>query len=322
MNDPLVSVVIPAYNAAATLSDTLRSVCAQTHRNLEIFVVDDGSKDDTLAIAHAAAKQDDRIAVITQTNGGVAAARNHGIALSTADYVAPVDSDDLWHPTKVERQLRTMLSGASQIGLVYCWSAIIDDNNTIIDRQPGTVHDGDCLRALACGNFVGNGSSALMRRDLVQEAGGFDESLRARKAQGCEDWQLYLGLAERSLLAVVPDYLVGYRYSQQAMSGDVSQMVRSYMLVCEALGQKHPALREEIAWGTHEYLEWMVCREIRHGNWQNCVTLAKARDRNVSAPRRAYRKAKLAARYAKRQLSPKEAPALGAYLAGLEPMAD
>nr|WP_247712202.1 glycosyltransferase family A protein [Qipengyuania qiaonensis] len=320
MDKVLVSVVVPAYNAAATLCDTLRSVCAQTHRNLEIIVVDDGSRDDTMAIGQAEARRDERIKIVSQVNGGVAAARNHGISLASADYIAPIDADDLWHPTKIERQLRAMLSGAPQIGLVYCWSAIIDEHNRITDRAHGTSHDGDVLRSLACGNFVGNGSSALMRRDLVIEAGGFDESLRTRKAQGCEDWQLYLDLAERSLFAVIPDFLVGYRYTQQAMSGDVSQMVRSYMLVSEALEGKHPSLREEIAWGLHEYLEWMIYREIRQGNWQNCQTLARVRDRKVPNWRRLVRKGRLTARYVRRRLSVAEVTTYGAYLAELEPL--
>ena len=105
---PLVGVVVPAYNAAATLDETLRSVRAQTHRALEIIVVDDGSLDDTAAIARRHAAEDERVRVLCQANAGVAAARNAGWQSSRADLIAFIDADDLWAPTKIERQLQAL----------------------------------------------------------------------------------------------------------------------------------------------------------------------------------------------------------------------
>src|SRR5260370_12794376 len=106
MSEPdLVTVIIPAFNAARTIDETLRSVRSQTHRRLEILVVDDGSVDATAQIVRSHAAEDRRIRLIQQPNSGVAAARNRAIAEATSDYVAPIDADDLWQPDKIEKQL-------------------------------------------------------------------------------------------------------------------------------------------------------------------------------------------------------------------------
>src|SRR5215213_5558127 len=103
--EPLVSVIVPAYNAASTLDDTLRSIRSQTHSNLDIIIVNDGSTDDTLAIAERHSGQDDRIRVVSQMNAGVAAARNLGVRLSRGELIAPIDADDLWARHKIAEQV-------------------------------------------------------------------------------------------------------------------------------------------------------------------------------------------------------------------------
>jgi glycosyltransferase involved in cell wall biosynthesis len=101
---PLVSVIVPAFNAATTLAEALGSALAQTYKNIEILVVDDGSTDATAAIAREFAAADGRVSLVRRSNGGIAAARNSGIAVSKGAYIAPLDADDLWHPTKIEKQ--------------------------------------------------------------------------------------------------------------------------------------------------------------------------------------------------------------------------
>ena len=96
----LVSVIIPAFNAVATLAETIRSVCAQSHLDLEIIIVHDGSTDETAALADAHARHDSRTRVVRTRNGGVAAARNAGVAASRGAFLAPADADDLWTPKK------------------------------------------------------------------------------------------------------------------------------------------------------------------------------------------------------------------------------
>ncbi|WP_239806106.1 glycosyltransferase family 2 protein [Croceicoccus hydrothermalis] len=305
-------MVVPSYNAAATLDETLLSIREQSHRNLEIIVVDDGSKDNTRDVAERQAAIDPRIRVVTQENGGVAAARNHGIELAKGEFIAPVDADDLWRPRKIERQLRAMHSAGPYTGLVYCWSAVIDEESSVISRANSPSHAGDVLPQLFYGNFVGNGSSALMRKDLVQGVGGFDPSLRARKAQGCEDWKLYLLLAERSHFAVIPDYLVGYRSTAAAMSGDVSQMLRSDAIVRGEMAVRHPNSRLELEWGRRHYLEWMLWRELDALNWQNCMTLIHERRAESRPLRMVARRAKLGAKFFRQKMRRKSGSVVGA----------
>ena len=111
-----IAVVVPAYNAARTLARTLESALNQTHRALEVLVVDDGSSDGTAALAREFSERDSRLRVIVQPNGGVARARNRGIQEARAKYVAPLDADDLWHPTKLAKQLAVLSAAPAGTG--------------------------------------------------------------------------------------------------------------------------------------------------------------------------------------------------------------
>ena len=104
-HQPLVSVVMPAWNAEATIVEALRSVAAQTYRDLEIIIVDDGSTDATAALAKEFCASDPRARTVRRSNGGPAAARNLGIAEARGEWIALIDADDVWHPTKIEKQL-------------------------------------------------------------------------------------------------------------------------------------------------------------------------------------------------------------------------
>jgi glycosyltransferase involved in cell wall biosynthesis len=272
----LVSVVIPAHNAAATIGETLDSVRAQTHRQLDIVVVDDGSTDATLDLVHAHAAQDSRVRLLQQSNAGVAAARNAGVAGARSELVAPVDADDLWRPDKIERQLGALQRGGEAVGLVYTWSMLIDERSRIIGEGSHDTDTGGVLRALCRGNIVGNGSSALMRRSAVQAAGGYDASLRQRRAQGCEDYKLYLSIAERWQFAVVPEYLTGYRQGSPSMSSDALQMWRSWQIVEAEVGQRHPELAEDLRIGRWNAAQWLYGRARDSARHADALRLAAA----------------------------------------------
>ena len=109
-DQPLVSVIVPAYNAEAFIGDTLDSIINQTYTNLEVLVVDDGSQDRTPEIVESIAQKDPRVILLRQSNAGVAAARNLAIQKSTGDYIAPIDADDIWYPQKLEKQMQCMLT--------------------------------------------------------------------------------------------------------------------------------------------------------------------------------------------------------------------
>jgi glycosyltransferase involved in cell wall biosynthesis len=264
----LVSVVIPAYNAESTIDDTLRSVRSQTHRHLEIIVVDDGSADRTTSIVNAHAAVDGRITLISQKNAGVAAARNAGWQFARSALLAFVDADDLWAPTKIERQVDVILSGGLQVGLVYTWWALIDERNRIRYRVRGRDISGDVLEETLVGNFVGHASSPLIRRQALVEAGGFDSGLRDAGIHGCEDMLLYHRIARRYHFGLVPDHLTGYRVASGRMSSDRPRMLRSFKMVANEMKLGHPGSAKKVDRGTRRYLLFLIgealgCRDLR-----------------------------------------------------------
>jgi hypothetical protein len=196
---------------------------------LEILVVDDGSRDGTRDLAEQFARRDPRIRVLSQANGGVARARNLGITEAKAEYVAPVDADDLWHATKIEKQLAVMRASPASTAFVYCSFRVIDEDDRVIGQAPAYRLRGRVINRHVLVNFVGNGSALFMRRSAVLACGGYDTSLRDQGLQGAEDFLLQLQLASRYPVDVVPEYLVGYRRTQGAMSENVERMALSYI---------------------------------------------------------------------------------------------
>jgi glycosyltransferase involved in cell wall biosynthesis len=268
-----VSVIVPAYNAAKTIDETLMSVRSQSWRDLEIIVVDDGSTDDTRERAERHAAEDARVRVIRQPNGGVAAARNRGVAEAAGDLVAPVDADDLWRPTKIEKQLVSLRAAGEAVALVYTWFATIDEAGRIIAQDNSSDEEGNVLRRMCMGNLVGNGSSPLMRKQAVVEAGGYDSSLRAQGAEGCEDLKLYFTIAECHRFAVVREHLTGYRWTPENMSSDGRKMLRSYDLVMDPLRAKYPQYMAEFEWGRTFLIGWLFDRAVKYGGPAQCWAL-------------------------------------------------
>jgi hypothetical protein len=270
----LVSVVIPAYNASGTIDETIRSVRSQTHTNLEILIVDDGSHDNTADIVLRHATADSRVHLLRQRNLGVAAARNRGIEESRAEFIAPVDADDLWRRRKIEKQLAALHEGGHEVALVYNWYAVIDPNSRIIDETYRPQKAGRVLRCMCGGNLVGNGSSALIRKAAILEAGGYDSSLRARGAGGCEDLQLYFRIAERHLFALVPECLTGYRQTRTNMSSDVLQMLRSWEIVAEEMSSRCPEYLAEIAIARESMMRRLLSRAVSNRSAIQALHLA------------------------------------------------
>ncbi len=241
---PAVSVVVPAYNAADCIEVTLRSLLMQTYHSFEVVVVDDGSTDSTATVVQAIAQEDDRIRLITQANAGVAAARNAGIQAAVGQFVAPIDADDIWYPTAIARMVQRFQEMPDTTGVVYAWAVDIDERGQPIGGFHAARIEGQVLKTLLCHNFLGTASATLMRRSLLMEVGGYDTQFQAEQAQGCEDWDLYLRLAERTKFAVVPEFLVGYRKRSGSMSGNLTRMARSQQRMLQQLRSRCPDLPE------------------------------------------------------------------------------
>lgn len=230
---PVVSVVIPAYNAAGTLDRALDSVAAQSLRDIEIIVVDDGSTDDTPVILRRHAVADPRIRILTQANGGVARARNAAIAVARSGWIATIDADDLWHPRKLELQTAAAAAAGQTCVMVYAWSRRIDEEDRVIADMGAPRHTGNVVHQLIASNFMRNASSVMFRRHVALAAGGFDPGLQDAGAQGAEDLKLYLAVARAGPVALAPHFLTGYRQIEGSMSQMPERMRRSIEMVLE-----------------------------------------------------------------------------------------
>jgi glycosyltransferase involved in cell wall biosynthesis len=273
MNCALISVVVPAHNAARTIAETLATASAQSYPWIEIIVVDDGSADDTAAIVRRHAAADPRIRYIHQHNQGVAAARNRGIAAANGLFIATLDADDLWHPDKLTLQMACFDKRGDATALVYCWCCWIGEQDQVLGYAPPLRLEGRLIDRMCRGDLIVSCSNALIRRDALLAAGGFDESLRARGAQGCEDWALYLRIAARHEIGAATNYLVGYRLSPGSMSEDFGQMLRSRALVEQEFVADHPQLQAEFARGRAILAQSLGLRAVRRGQFRQAVAL-------------------------------------------------
>jgi glycosyltransferase involved in cell wall biosynthesis len=256
MSLPLVSVIIPAYNAADYIDQTLESALAQTYSHIEVLVIDDGSTDQTAEIVQQFVCRDQRVILLHQANAGVAAARNLGIAHAQGEFIAPLDADDIWFPQKLEKQVDCLLDSDPQVGLVYTWSVLLDEAGSQLRFAQTAQLEGDVLIPLIFENFPGNASSPLIRHSSLNVVGDYDSRYKALNAQGCEDWDLYLRIAERYKFRVVPEILVGYRQVMGSMSFNLTQMKNAYEIMVANLAPRHPEIPPA-------YYQW----SIAHFNW-------------------------------------------------------
>jgi Glycosyltransferases involved in cell wall biogenesis len=208
----LITVIIPAYNAARYIGKTIRSVLSQTHTNFEIIVIDDGSVDSTFSIASSIL--DPRIRLYKNLkNKGISYARNRGIELARGDYLSFLDSDDLWTDDKLAAQL-SALTNRCDADVAYSWFQYIDESEAYLSFIPKKdVSCEDALEEVLRGNFLGCGSNILIRRKVVQEMDGFNTNLRH-----CADWEYYSRLAHRYKFVVVPKEQIFYRIHSESFS--------------------------------------------------------------------------------------------------------
>ena len=175
-SSPRVSVIIPALNAMATLGRTLASVVRQTERHFEVIVIDDGSTDGTADLARSFAGRLRGLQVISESRRGTGAARNAGLALARGTYIAPLDADDLWHPTFLRRLADRLDASGPGTVLAYAFHRRIDAADCVIVTPRTAAIEGFGFYRMAWWNVVGNGSGMMARRDSLDAIGGFAES--------------------------------------------------------------------------------------------------------------------------------------------------
>jgi glycosyltransferase involved in cell wall biosynthesis len=253
---PVVSVITPAFNAAAYLPETVGSVLAQTFSNLELILIDDGSTDDTLAVARHLAARDSRVRVLATSNGGPAVARNVGIRAARGEFIALLDSDDLFRPEYLARQL-AVFDEHPDVSIVTA---------NAINRGGGPSHDGkpfwaetNGLERITARQIIERENAisiqSVFRRRVYDTIGGFSAAFT-----GNEDYEFWLRAALAGFVIIRNHETIGvYRRHDGSLSSDEPRMIRGILKVLrhvdvllDDLPQERNALRRQIERFTRE----------------------------------------------------------------------
>jgi glycosyltransferase involved in cell wall biosynthesis len=269
--EPLVTAVIPAYNAAKCLGEAVESVLAQTHPQVECVVVDDGSTDGTLDVACSFGS---RVRVLRQSNRGVAAARNAGAASGSGGALAFLDADDIWEPTLVESQLALLHAHGAEAAL--CASRAFEGSGEMLElirlRPLPPTPEGLLLWQ---GPVVSPGSNLLVDREAFGDLGGFEETLST-----AADWHLLVRLVMRGRVAYSDQPLVRKRWHRDNMSADVdateADLRRAYTMILREHAWRLRVSEREAWAGLHRMLAVANFRRgrralaLRHGAEAAC----------------------------------------------------
>ena len=257
----VVSIIIPVFNSASTIAETVESAVNQTFPDIEIIIVNDGSTDETLTVLSQF--DDPRIRVFSYENGGSSQARNHGIKKATGEFITFIDADDLWSPDKIELQVKTLRHNPDA-GVAYSWTTFMDEAGCVLYHQTPAYDEGDIYPALLVRNFMCSGSNILARRSVIEAVGEFDTQLSS-----VVDWEYYLRLAAHCRFALVRKHQIFYRKSSQSISGNLPQVeVNSIAVINRAFQQapqhlqslKHQSLSELYYYLARQYIRYDHCR--------------------------------------------------------------
>lgn len=207
---PKVSVIMPAYNAMAYLPEAIASVLNQSFSDFEVLVVNDGSTDGI--IEWMSQLSDPRVRLISQENQGLSGARNTGINWAQGEYLAFIDADDLWEPTKLEKQVN-ILDQNPKVGLVYTWVDYVDEMGRSQGRVRQAFAEGDVWAQMVESNFISCASVPLVRRSCFETVGLFDRELRTT-----QDRDMWIRITAHYPVALIQEPLVRYRQHTNSMS--------------------------------------------------------------------------------------------------------
>jgi glycosyltransferase involved in cell wall biosynthesis len=223
----LVSIIVPVYNAEKTVSETINSVISQSYLNWELILVNDGSTDDSDKIVSSFS--DSRINYTEQKNKGVAHARNTGLNLARGEFIAFLDSDDLWDSSKLEKSVSYLNSFKSD--LVYSKVKMFKDDisNAISYEYVEPIIETNDYYRLLIFDYIPT-LSVLLKKSVLDEIGNFDVNLN-----GTEDWDLWIRIAEKYQINFISDELAFYRISENGLSKNRNLHLREEFKVI----QKH-----------------------------------------------------------------------------------
>lgn len=232
---PTVSIIMPAFNAASTIGESIESVKAQSLKDWELIIVDDGSSDRTAAVAQAYARADARICVIERCNRGPSVARNAGAELARGDVLAFLDADDLWAPERLHG-LCVKLADTPRAGIVFSRTRFVD----AVTGRSGTLTP---FRAslsasdIMAENALCSTSNIVCRRRVFLDSGGFRAGLNFAEDQ---DWLLRIALEDAWQIVGVDEEWFFYRSDPNSQSGDLEAMRRGWFRLVETACREYP----------------------------------------------------------------------------------
>lgn len=238
VNVPRVSVICIVYNSMAYLPQTVASVLAQSFRDFELIIVDDGSSDHVAA--WVSSLSDPRLRFVSQSNQGIPAARNTGLRHAAGEYVAFLDGDDLWDASKLAQQV-ACLDARPKVGLVYTHIDLIDAFGTSLGRSECMNVEGNALASVLVSNFIGSGSAPMLRKRCFDELGPFHTD---PAIAWCDDWDMWVRVATRYEFAVLKRPLTRYRLHSGGASTNYQPLVPLVPTIVERLyGSAPPRLQ-------------------------------------------------------------------------------
>lgn len=221
---PLLSVIIPAFNAQTTIKDTIESVLKQSLADFELIVIDANSTDRTLEVISKIT--DSRIKIFSYPQANVAVNRNRGFKHASGDFISFLDADDLWTLNKLEAQYKALVETDAVVA--YSWTNCIDESGKFLRKCSYVNWTGDVYAKFLLDDFIGSGSNVMIRRQAFIKVNGFDETLT-----NAQDTDLWLRLAALYNFIVVPEAQILYRIRTNSMSSDILGLEQSNLTVIE-----------------------------------------------------------------------------------------
>ena len=264
---PLFTVVMPCFRARDTIVTALASVLAQTAPDFELIIVDDGSPDDTAAIAMLAAAGDRRVRLIHQDNAGPSAARNHGVGAGTGELLAFIDSDDRWAPDLLARH-RDHFAARPEIGVSFARVRLFDPGLTRPGRCSAHLPQVELCRALG-ENPLCTASNIVTRRAVFEHAGGFDTTLTHAEDQ---EWLVRVLATTGWRVAGIDRVLVDYRTSPSGLSADLARMLTGWRsMIDRARGYAPLEISAAEATARALFERYLARRALRTGHSPACA---------------------------------------------------
>lgn len=260
IDKPKISIITPAFNAARFLADTFHSIVAQTRHDWEWIVVDDASTDDTAQVVISMSRIDPRVRLLRSPTKGVSSARNFGVANALGEYIALLDADDSWKPTKLEKHL-IHLDANPQIGVSFSTVIFASEDGTLTNARSKLVSLNVKARSLLFGNPTTTCSTLMIRRAIFSEVGGFDQTLSHAEDL---DWLLRVACQSPWRIVGIDEPLTIYRTSPNGLSAQAERMQAGWEALIDKAQLYAPKLvREHATLARASHLLYLARRCIR-----------------------------------------------------------